>query len=65
MSGPQLGDVYVIQTRAAADRLQRVIAAANRACDALDGPPITVREHGARLRILRDALVSAGMREAR
>ena len=35
MTAPDPGDVLIVPTRAAADRLQRVIAAANAPCDSL------------------------------
>ena len=54
----------LVAAYSAAPDLLAILAAANRACDALAGPPITVREHGERLHSLRDALVAAGMREA-
>ena len=63
MSGPQPGDVLIVPTRAAADRLQRVIAAANAMCDSLADAHAPIRDLSMRMLALRDALVAAGMRE--
>lgn len=65
MSDPQPGDVLIVPTRAAADRLQRVIAAANALCDSLADPSAPILDLSARMLSLRDALVAAGMREER
>ena len=58
------GGGFIRATRESADRLRRVITAANRACDALGDATSTVREFCARMAALHDALVAAGMREA-
>lgn len=58
------GGGFIRATRESADRLRRVIAAANRALDALEDAHSTGRDFCAQMVALRDALVAAGMREA-
>ena len=54
----------LVAAYSAAPDLLAILAAANRACDALEDAHSTGRDFCAQMVALRDALVAAGMREA-